>query len=82
MLETIHWPRKVSRVKYLSQTSSLNTYTNKVCLLVIMSTKYLKMYEWIYMILAGQVGLEPKNNWLHFGSAPDLGFQPLDSYCF
>lgn len=72
-------------IKYLSQISPLITYANKVTsfpLSYYVPRAYLRMYEWIYMILAGQVGQEPKSNWLHFGGAPELRFLQLDSYCF
>lgn len=49
---------------------------------LLCSVKYLKVYEWIYMVSAGPDGLQPKNNWLHSGRVPDLWFPPLGSYVF
>ena len=56
-------------IKYLSQISPLITYANKVTsfpLSYYVPQAYLRMYEWIYMILAGQVGHEPKSKLIAF----------------
>lgn len=39
-------------------------------------------HEQIFMKFAGQIGFEPRNNGLGFGSDPDLGLEPSDDYHF